>query len=462
MAQALYRQYRSKSFDELVGQEHITDLLAEAVRRGAISHAYLFTGPKGVGKTSVARILAHAINDLPYKDDSIHLDIIEIDAASNRRIDDIRELREKVHIAPTSAKYKVYIVDEVHMLTGESFNALLKTLEEPPQHVVFILATTELHKVPATIVSRTQRFHFRPGSIEAISKHLKMIAQKEKIDIADDAIKLIASHGDGSFRDSVSLLDQVSNLGSATITPQLVESLLGLAPHEQVEAIIDSIVASDTTKTVLALQTLVDDGIGASSIVAQLMTQLPDHAKDNPRLYDLLGDLVDVPRSYAPAMKLLAVVARYSEPAVKTNNTEPRAPAKPPTVAPTNEAKIDIPTPPPVQPSPTNSDYSWPNILSEVQKHDKALYSVLRRAEAQLDDQTLTLSFAYALHRKKMQASKYSSQLSKIIHDIFAQSPEIIINGDSASKLLDATAASVADIMGGGEAVNPIEAVEKL
>src|SRR6185312_9176361 len=162
MGQALYRKYRSKSFDDVVGQDHITKTLKNALSSGRISHAYLFTGPRGVGKTSVARILAHEVNDLSYNDESVHLDIIEIDAASNRRIDEIRDLREKVNIAPAAAKYKVYIIDEVHMLTREAFNALLKTLEEPPAHVIFILATTEAHKLPETIISRTQRFEFKP------------------------------------------------------------------------------------------------------------------------------------------------------------------------------------------------------------------------------------------------------------------------------------------------------------
>src|SRR6266478_3901779 len=172
MGQVLYRKYRSRSLDEIVGQEHITDTLKQALKQGRISHAYLLTGPRGVGKTSVARILAHEINGLPYTDDSAHLDIIEIDAASNRRIDEIRELREKVHVAPTSAKYKVYIIDEVHMLTREAFNALLKTLEEPPAHVVFILATTDAHKLPETIVSRTQRFNFKPVPKQQVIDHL--------------------------------------------------------------------------------------------------------------------------------------------------------------------------------------------------------------------------------------------------------------------------------------------------
>src|SRR5882757_9548967 len=208
MGQALYRKYRSKSLKEIVGQEHITQTLEQALTQGRISHAYLFTGPRGVGKTSIARILAHEINDLPYTDDSIHIDIIEIDAASNRRIDEIRDLRDKVFIAPTSAKYKVYIIDEVHMLTKEAFNALLKTLEEPPAHVVFILATTEAHKLPETILSRTQHFTLRPVPFDQVIKHLRQIADGEKIMIDDDALELIAEHGEGSFRDSISLLDQ--------------------------------------------------------------------------------------------------------------------------------------------------------------------------------------------------------------------------------------------------------------
>src|SRR4051794_27778245 len=173
MGQVLYRKYRSKSLSEIIGQEHITQTLKNALEQGRISHAYLFTGPRGVGKTSIARILAHQINELPYEDDSPHIDIIEIDAASNRRIDEIRDLRDKVYIAPAIAKYKVYIIDEVHMLTREAFNALLKTLEEPPAHVVFILATTDAHKLPETIVSRTQRFNFKPVEKSQVVNHLR-------------------------------------------------------------------------------------------------------------------------------------------------------------------------------------------------------------------------------------------------------------------------------------------------
>src|ERR1700712_117496 len=211
MGQALYRKYRSKSLAEIVGQEHVTSTLQNALKNGRVSHAYLLTGPRGVGKTSIARILAHEINGLAY-DDEAHLDIIEIDAASNRRIDEIRDLRDRVSTAPSSAKYKVYIIDEVHMLTKEAFNALLKTLEEPPAHVVFILATTEAHKLPETIISRTQRYSFRPVPAEQVIGLLQSIAKKEKITIDSEALALIAEHGEGSLRDSVSLLDQARNL----------------------------------------------------------------------------------------------------------------------------------------------------------------------------------------------------------------------------------------------------------
>jgi len=190
MGKALYRTYRSRSLDEVVGQPHITELLGQALKQGRIAHAYLFTGPKGVGKTSIARILAHEINQLPYSDESTHLDIIEIDAASNNGVDDIRDLREKVQLAPVSAAKKVYIIDEVHMLSKPAFNALLKTLEEPPEHVVFILATTDLDKVPETILSRTQRYNFKRASAPDLVKNLERIASKEKISTDPRALDL--------------------------------------------------------------------------------------------------------------------------------------------------------------------------------------------------------------------------------------------------------------------------------
>ena len=179
MGQALYRKYRSKSLSEVIGQDHITQTLSRAIKNGRIAHAYLFTGPKGVGKTSIARILAHEINGLDYSEYSAKaIDIIEIDAASNRKLEETKSLIEKVYVSPISAKFKVYIIDEVHMLTPESFNALLKTLEEPPEHVVFIMATTEAHKLPPTFISRTQRYTFKPIDSQKIADHLAYIAKE--------------------------------------------------------------------------------------------------------------------------------------------------------------------------------------------------------------------------------------------------------------------------------------------
>lgn len=217
------RKWRPQIFSEVVGQEHITTTLKNAILNNRIAHAFLFAGPRGVGKTTTARILAKVLNCInPQKGEPCNqcemcqsfqssqtLDIIEIDGASNRRIDEIRTLRESVKYAPTKGKFKVYIIDEVHMLTTESFNALLKTLEEPPEHVIFIFATTDVHKVPLTIISRCQRFDFRRIEMSAIKNLLKGIAEAEKIQIDDMALTLIAKKADGALRDAQSLFDQV-------------------------------------------------------------------------------------------------------------------------------------------------------------------------------------------------------------------------------------------------------------
>ena len=314
MSQALYRKYRSKSLADVVGQDHITDMLSRALKSGRIAHAYLLTGPRGVGKTSIARILAHEINGLPYSDDSTHLDIIEIDAASNNGVEDVRSLREKVQIAPTSAAKKVYIIDEVHMLTKPAFNALLKTLEEPPAHVVFILATTDVEKIPATIVSRTQRFGFRAISPVDAVKHLRHIADEEKIKVDDDALQLIAERGDGSFRDSISLLDQLSSLADEKqgITVELIEISLGLAPTKIVDELLISVEKHDVTSIAKLLDQTAASGISATTVTDQLIHTLRAIAVEKPQLLSLLDALLDVSKSSQPAMKLLSVLGTYA------------------------------------------------------------------------------------------------------------------------------------------------------
>ncbi len=316
MGKALYREYRPKKLSEVVGQEHVTTTLGNALKQGRISHAYLLTGPRGVGKTSIARILAHEINGLPYEDEA-HLDIIEIDAASNRRIDEIRDLRDKVNTAPSAAKYKVYIIDEVHMLTKEAFNALLKTLEEPPAHVVFILATTEAHKLPETIVSRTQRYTFRPVPADQVIAHLKQIAKAEKITVSDDALALIAEHGDGSFRDSISLLDQAGNT-DAKVEKSDVERMLGLASAEQISTLQVAVLSGDRSQIVSSLSELYASGYEPAAIAQQLGAVLREDvlagkAADN--VLTLLKDLLDVPTSRSPRqfLELTLLQATASE-----------------------------------------------------------------------------------------------------------------------------------------------------
>ena len=327
MSRALYRKYRSKSLSEIVGQQHVTDILARSLAQGKIAHAYLLTGPRGTGKTSIGRILAHEINQLPYTDDSTHLDIIEIDAASNNGVEDVRDLREKVQLAPVSASKKVYIIDEVHMLSKAAFNALLKTLEEPPEHVVFILATTDVDKLPATILSRTQRFGLRAASVEDSVKNLRHIADQENIKIDDESLTIIAERGDGSFRDSVSLLDQLSSLADdkAGITPDLVEATLGLAPRESVTALLAAVKAHDTTQIVKLLDEFDKSGTQATLLTSQLIRTIRSTIAEHPQLISLLDSLLEVSKSSHPTIKLLTVLVNFATP--KTKSAALAAPA---------------------------------------------------------------------------------------------------------------------------------------
>lgn len=235
---ALYRKYRPHTFKDVVGQEQVVDLLVNSIKQNKISHAYLFCGGRGTGKTSVARIVAKEIGCNPE-------DIIEIDAASNRGIDEIRELREAVRTAPFSSKYKIYIIDEAHMLTKEASNALLKTLEEPPSHVVFILATTDPEKLPATIVSRCQKVVFKNPTNEILSQQLTHVAQQEGFVLHTDSAGLVATHGKGSYRDALGILEQILTVSDKKIDHEKVRAMLGSSEAELLVSLVEAMCKKD-------------------------------------------------------------------------------------------------------------------------------------------------------------------------------------------------------------------------
>lgn len=488
---ALYRKYRSKRLSEIVGQDHITSLLERALKAGKTAHAYLLTGPRGTGKTSVARILAHEINQLPYTDDANHLDIIEIDAASNNGVDDVRDLREKALVAPAQAAKKVYIIDEVHMLSKPAFNALLKVIEEPPAHVVFILATTDFDKVPDTIISRTQRYHFSLIDEGTVAKHLAFIAKEEEIAIDTDALALIAERGGGSFRDSISLLDQLQHsTGSETITRTDIEQALGLATHDDITRLGTAILARDAQAIITQLQAIERRGITPTTIASQLHTWIRNQIASQPYLVTYLDGLMRVGKSHHPDIALLVTVLRgateeLGPPPSKTvaatvrpvaNITAPApkataAPQKPakkepietaiPTKSAATETKKSTQTSKPeslarAAPSAKPELFDWKAVLQYATEHRAefiGVQSLLAKSTPQLKGTTLTLYTGNKFNKSKLDSAKNRAILGKILAETGAGALDIeTIPTPPPPK--DEQAAKVAAIMGGGEEVD--------
>lgn len=456
MGQALYRTYRSKKLSEIVGQEHITAALDHALSQGTVSHAYLFTGPRGVGKTSIARILAHEINGLPYEEGQTHLDIIEIDAASNRRIDEIRDLREKVHIAPSGAKYKVYIIDEVHMLTKEAFNALLKTLEEPPAHAIFILATTEAHKLPETIISRTQRYTFKPVDLKKVTAHLRHIADHENIKITDDALTLIAAHGEGSFRDSISLLDQVRN-SKHEVTLQAVQAVLGIASGELITSTLKALHNHDSVTVAQTIKQMNEQGYEAAQIAKQLGSAVREALingrshLDHKVAMHLLENLLQVPASPSPAIALEIALLDAALSGTPATTAQPAAEPKimheevqtavPPAIQiddkqaikqtvkqaaaevtenekkqQTTASQQDTPAAPPATDADMLlTDKAWDLILGALKQKYSTLYSIVKMAEPHFEPGKVVLELAFPFHQKRLKEVRNQQVLSEII-----------------------------------------------
>ena len=488
MSQALYRKYRSKSLSEIVGQDHVTSLLDRALESNKVAHAYLLTGPRGTGKTSVARILAHKITGLPYDIEDNNLDIIEIDAASNNGVDNVRDLREKALVAPIKSQKKVYIIDEVHMLSKSAFNALLKIIEEPPEHVVFILATTDFDKVPDTIVSRTQRYNFRLIDESTVADHLAFIAKEESIKIDTDALNLIAERGGGSLRDSISLLDQIQHSESKNgeITRSDVEASLGLATKDEINAIGEAILSGDALKIITAVRQPELRGIGAVSVADQLYNWIQRNLESYPYLVTYFEDLIKVQKSHRPDVAILVAVLKFAvkmpEPQIiqrpstqeshKSDSLsmsskiaeEPIATAKPPekttkildTKSKQDDDNSDIASQKDVQQKDQNkkNNFNWQSVLDYLNDHKsefKGIHAILEKSKPIIKDNKVNL---YVLNKfNKTKLDKRRAVLGKILSESGVGDFEIEII-DRPAPPQNEQAAKVAAIMGGGEEVD--------
>lgn len=469
MSQALYRKYRSRSLDEVLGQDHVTNILRRALEQGKIAHAYLLTGPRGVGKTSVARILAHEINQLPYDEDASHLDIIEIDAASNNGVDDIRALREKAQVAPVSAPKKIYIIDEVHMLSKPAFNALLKTLEEPPAHVVFILATTDADKLPATILSRVQQFFFRPIPADIMARQLMNIAEKEGFTIEADAARLIAERSRGGFRDGISMLDQLSALASSgkPLSASDVAQYLGLSATETLENLLELYQQRDAPEMLNLLGELEKTGTDPVVLSHQLLSLLRARLHQRPELITLVKQLIEIDRHPHPDLKLLTIfmdgagsIAHKSPETAPTSTASPTAAIKPPVAI--SKSPAEKPEPPvatseaPAPDSPPNSnttDIDWDKIITLAKEQSFAIATLLQHCSWRRNGNTLTLYAGNAFAKKKLDDAKNRPLIATIVQQVAGTELDITTIGQKAPPK-DAELAKIAELMGGGEEVN--------
>ncbi len=500
-SQALYRKYRSRTLDEVLGQEHVTSVLKRALEKSKIAHAYLLTGPRGVGKTSVARILAHEINQLPYDENSTHLDIIEIDAASNNGVDDIRNLREKAQVAPTSAPKKIYIIDEVHMLSKAAFNALLKTLEEPPEHVVFILATTDADKLPSTILSRVQQFYFHPIRADVMAKQLQNIAKKEGFKIDAAAAELIAERSHGGFRDGISLLDQLSVLASdkEPLTAAQVAAHLGLTDEQALEKLIVTRETGDSAGALNVLRQLYEQGTDPQVLTTQLLRQLRANLAQRPELVELIGELIEVSRHPHPDLKLLTIFAR----AKVTTATPPTISSESNVTDYVGNRAIDSserlasgslsdsrPTKFPKQSAARDSDgasptesrseavsddfggengavnesgesasaptftgtLDWQQFLDAAKTTSSGLYTLLNKCGHALTPDGLTLYAGTNFAKKKLDDAKFRPIISELIQQVAQTDLNITITSDKKPPE-DEQLAEIAAMMGGGEEV---------
>lgn len=501
--ETFYRKYRSQSFKEIVGQQHIVQTLSNAITLDRLAQAYIFSGPRGTGKTSTARILAKSLNcrsgkspapcltcDLCKKITSGHaVDVIEIDAASHTGVDNIRVLNEQINFTPVECLYKLFIIDEVHMLSTGAFNALLKTLEEPPSNTIFVLATTEPHKIPATIHSRCQHLTFKKLSVTELTSQLRHISDQESITIDDDSLKMIARNASGGMRDAISLLDQAYSFKGNTLTLTDVRQLLGTTGFEQLKDLLTSFIRKDTAQVIPLLHQHLDDGINPSKLVSDFCDSLKSLlflklgvkegldldegqlqilkplAKDTsiPELeawLELFGKLEMELRWFPNPSLLLDIrfVSALHTQATTTVTAPPPAPTQTthtpsaPTPRPTPSTPItptampSRPTPPPtpahkVDPTPQKAaapsqpaitDPLWPEVITRIQKEKPGLYFILNGSYVtELSDTSITIQLKqnFKFAKEKLKERENITVLTKIIHTLYKK--ELTIKVDT-------------------------------
>ncbi len=462
---SLYQKYRPKSFADVVGQEHVVTTLENAIAQDKVAHAYLFAGSRGTGKTSIARILAKAMLTRGIQDETLRkhiiqgvedgtiVDLVEIDAASNRGIDDIRNLVEKIQFSPVVGSAKVYIIDEVHMLTREAFNALLKTLEEPPAYAFFILATTELQKIPATIQSRCQRFLFRQVSEEDLIRRLQFIADQEHIHIDREALRAIAHHAQGGMRDAISLLDQLRSLDKITL--DAIRSRIGEAGHEHVEAVFAALERSDTAAILETIRKVEESGMALDVLARQLLAdvrrRLHSAVAEKQPIHHwaalsslLLSALRDMRIAPVPGLVLESALLSYcsadasSEPMPAPRKPQKKAVEAPPVPAPEKVEKKTAPAAPAAKETPPAQTAVieapavdlmtvrkiWPDIVEEVQPASVKM-SLKNGRVHQVRGNAIILTFASAFHRDKVAHTDASRKVEEVLEKHFKRALRI-------------------------------------
>ena len=442
MSKALYRKYRPLHLKDVVGQTQVTKPLIKSLEQGKISHAYLFIGPRGTGKTSVARIFAHEINNFKYEVEDSYVDIIEIDGASNRGIDNIRELREKAMVVPTSGKYKVYIIDEVHMLTKEAFNALLKTLEEPPKHVIFIMATTDAYKVPVTITSRAQTYTFKLADSKIMIDFLRKVADQEKIKISGEALDIIVRRGGGSFRDSLSLLDQISTLSDKEITKDIVVSAMGLPEDEKITELLANYDSSDIHEIVKLLKELLSSGVKPETLAEEMIARII--ADPKPELLPLLAKLPEVKAPFAEAKLLIALSSNITHQNSILNKSHKSVSRESHEASKAHDDEAKQTKPREVYPS---ANFDWEKFAERVQSLNDAVYVQLKKTSHELINGTL-----HIYPEKKIIKTILSKDNNKKILDEAAGGVKIEIHNEDekpTSYVKDEMLTKISDIMGG-------------